>query len=238
MQTLKWYLSNQAYFCYSGQHCVVLDLKHDKYLCVPSGSFQRLARWLRSPLDDAHGSVSHPTTLPQDLVSLSEDLFEREILVGEPASARPAEPTTLTCPARSLLSNTNASTGLCIPHIPIFALACYRAAHSLKRYPLMRTVREVLDRKMRRRQNDYDPGRALRLIRSFNTLRLSFPGAYVCLFDSLALLNFLAYFDFFPTWVFGISSEPFAAHCWIQEDETVLNDTLANVCGFAPIMTI
>ncbi len=59
-----------------------------------------------------------------------------------------------------------------------------------------------------------------------------------CLFDSLTLLNFLARYGIFPDWVFGVQARPFAAHCWVQLDEIVFNDTVEHVGGYTPIMTV
>jgi hypothetical protein len=72
----------------------------------------------------------------------------------------------------------------------------------------------------------------------FERLRLFYPRSYLCLFDSLALIHFLARFDVYPDWVFGVNADPFEAHCWVQAGNVVLNDTVARVSGFTPIMVV
>lgn len=84
----------------------------------------------------------------------------------------------------------------------------------------------------------FDFDAAATLVRQFNTLRPWFPRNYLCLFDSLALLELLARYHLFPSWVFGVHAEPFEAHCWVQQHDVVLNDTLARVERFAPIMAV
>jgi hypothetical protein len=59
-----------------------------------------------------------------------------------------------------------------------------------------------------------------------------------CLFDSLALIYFLARFDLFPTWVIGVKTRPFAAHSWVQHDALVLNDLPETVRAFTPILVL
>lgn len=59
-----------------------------------------------------------------------------------------------------------------------------------------------------------------------------------CLFDSLTLINFLAYFGIFPQWIFGVRSDPFAAHCWVQQDGMVFNDSIEHVIRYKPIMVV
>lgn len=39
-------------------------------------------------------------------------------------------------------------------------------------------------------------------------------------------------------WVFGVSTWPFAAHCWVQFDGLVLNDRLLRVRRYTPILAV
>ena len=59
-----------------------------------------------------------------------------------------------------------------------------------------------------------------------------------CLLDSLALLNFLSHDGFAPRWVLGVRTGPFAAHAWLQEGQTVLNDQHEYVRQFRPILVV
>ena len=59
-----------------------------------------------------------------------------------------------------------------------------------------------------------------------------------CLHDSLALLEFLARHGIFPDWVFGVRARPFVAHCWVQYEDMVFNDTVEHVTGYIPIMVV
>jgi hypothetical protein len=59
-----------------------------------------------------------------------------------------------------------------------------------------------------------------------------------CLFDSLALLEYLARHGIYADWVFGVQTRPFAAHCWVQHGDIVFNDTVEHVSGYTPIMVV
>lgn len=63
-----------------------------------------------------------------------------------------------------------------------------------------------------------------------------FPG--VCLYRSFFLLAFLRRAGLDATWVFGVRTWPFEAHCWLQFDEVVLDDRLEHVRRFTPIFTV
>lgn len=59
-----------------------------------------------------------------------------------------------------------------------------------------------------------------------------------CLPDSLALLRFLSRRRLPARIVFGVTLAPFAAHCWLQTDGIVLNETLSDACAHTPIRII
>jgi hypothetical protein len=62
------------------------------------------------------------------------------------------------------------------------------------------------------------------------------PARNVCLFDSLALSRFLccAGADFHLA--FGVRTGPFAAHCWVEADDAILNDEPEYCRSFTEIM--
>ena len=39
-------------------------------------------------------------------------------------------------------------------------------------------------------------------------------------------------------WVFGARTWPFAAHCWLQVGDVVINDRIDHVDRFAPVMVV
>jgi hypothetical protein len=86
--------------------------------------------------------------------------------------------------------------------------------------------------------NAFDWARARECAQIFKTLRPWYPRDFLCLFDSLALLEFLAAEEIFADWVFGVRAEPFEAHCWVQREQVALNDSIERVSTFVPIMRV
>jgi hypothetical protein len=120
-----------------------------------------------------------------------------------------------------------------------FSTAVISAAMKLKFLSIQHVVHSV----QRRRRAQYRSGALFDLEVAHDLVgvfgRLSpfvFAARDACLCNSLALLNFLATYGLFPAWVFGVRTGPFAAHCWLQAESHVLNDTLENICGYTPIM--
>lgn len=59
-----------------------------------------------------------------------------------------------------------------------------------------------------------------------------------CLSDSLALIGWLFERGEGATLVFGVKLDPFAAHCWVQSGDVVLNDRPERVERFTPVRII
>jgi hypothetical protein len=59
-----------------------------------------------------------------------------------------------------------------------------------------------------------------------------------CLYDSLALVGYLALEGAFPRWIIGVQTAPFGAHSWVQCGPMVLNDEHERVRRFRPILVV
>jgi hypothetical protein len=59
-----------------------------------------------------------------------------------------------------------------------------------------------------------------------------------CLFRCFLLLAFLGLEARDATWVFGVRTYPFRAHCWLQVGDVLLDDAVERVCGYAPILAV
>jgi hypothetical protein len=232
------YLRKHVFFCLTDAHCVFLDLLHDNYLCACRDDIldlsPRLFGWSSAPPVDRRRPA-------EQLDSLAAQLLEAGLVTTVTNDTRAAIPTRNDVPRRTLHDGSYFPIWRLQPSDWIkFALASTRAHWCLTHWPLARTVdsiaRQTAD--SRRHQPILDHDKLADLAKRFRTLRNIFPRSYLCLFDSLALLNFLAYHDVTAAWVFGVTSEPFSAHCWVQVDELVVNDPLDRARLFTPIMTV
>lgn len=64
------------------------------------------------------------------------------------------------------------------------------------------------------------------------------PVSAKCLLRSFLLLRFLHRHGHDASWVFGVRTWPFQAHCWLQVDDLVLDDQAERVVGYAPILAV
>jgi hypothetical protein len=111
----------------------------------------------------------------------------------------------------------------------------------LRTWPFERVIRRVKRRKelLGPKARPLDAKRARKLVEAFARYRVFlFSSKDECLYDSLALLEFLARYGIYPDWVFGVQTRPFAAHCWVQHGDVVFNDMVEHVRGYTPIMVV
>jgi Transglutaminase-like superfamily len=116
-----------------------------------------------------------------------------------------------------------------------FLLASVRAAGSLRRSSLENIASAVTS--ARREEGPSALLATLELARVFQGLRRwFFSEKNRCLFNSLALVYFLQRYGYFPYFVIGVQTAPFAAHAWVQRDRIVLDGDPEKVGHFAPIL--
>lgn len=239
--TQTFYLSPSVYSCCTGNLCVFLDLQQDQYISVSTSALSTVAARIqglslshRFPASDAHFCDSDSDTLLNDLcaahlITLTNSCNSRFNCNEIP---NPDDDLTSTCSPRARLRGA--------PHILPLVRALFLAHLKLSRQPIAQIVETV---KRRKREHPVAIGsddihRTLALAHRFSRYRFLYPKDYLCLFDSLALLLYLAHYNLHPTWVFGVREAPFFAHCWVQAGSIVLNDYRDKVTCYTPIMAI
>ena len=97
-----------------------------------------------------------------------------------------------------------------------------------------------LARRRNRRASDLETGteRIHAIARHAYLARALFPGAARCLPNSMLLLELLALNGLGARWVFGVRTFPFEAHCWVEHDGVILNDTIDHVRWYTPIVAV
>jgi Transglutaminase-like superfamily len=235
------FLQNHVFICRGKRHWVILDVNRDKYLCVDRRQFETLGPLLQGWEESTSPTVPDAVPIPADAVALASGLLGLGILSDRATHAKDARPTAYPLPTEAIDPDSPVGSRLSSSaHAGSFFSSSTRASRELLRQRFQLTVEAVRARKSRKanRAGRPDFERTRSFVSVFERLRLFYPRSYLCLFDSLALIHFLARFDVYPDWVFGVNADPFEAHCWVQAGNVVLNDTVARVSGFTPIMVV
>ena len=226
---MRYRMRDNLSYCVIDGHAVFLDIEADRYFCLPE-------RLERDFVAYASASDCSGTTLKM--------LVEHNILTPERGAGRDAAPTQISAPRRSAQEMRDSNTGiamLAIPEVAAAVLACRRRIRT-------KAFKDILDRTVRfREQRCLPPTHQAGQVREWQLLqatsvfrraRMYVPIATCCLLDSLALSGFLARRHFRSNIVFGVTYEPFSAHCWVQSGDIALNETVGNAMAHTIIKVV
>lgn len=201
---------------------VFLDVDADTYFCLPL------------PPGAAH--VEDGDLVTSDAMLAAE--LARAGLVAEAeggSTGRPPAPANPRHTARRLLERAPELDARLRPaHLRALVVAIFAGLRARRR-----TFRQLLAAQTSAaRQERPDLDRLLADLSVWRRLTPWVPMDGVCLFRSGMLAAFLRALGHRPTWVFGVRTWPFQAHCWLQVDDIALDDEAERLCAFAPIMGI
>lgn len=195
-------------WCRAGDHFVFIDLDQDRYFRLDS---EREILWLSSS-----GEKEKP------------DWSQPEIL------SRPAQ---WRAPGRE--SEARHRGGFSVARIAQSLWAQRRVETRLASRPLLSVLtelRHVIEERSRSTLGLSKDSEAI--IRAFEHARLLRSAKDRCLSRSIAMAGCLAASGDRSHVVFGITIAPFTAHCWVQQGDTVLSESLEEVQRYTPILVV
>lgn len=193
---------------------VLLDLDSDAYLAIPREDAAQAAAALT-------GDPHEPTDAAlQEL--LAADLFQHSenVWAGQKF-----------CPVMALPQPMEPSCWLKIWMLLPFALATIMTFMSYRR-PIRQLIR---NRTYPCKARALSPQHLAGLIQWFERLRILVPRSGRCLIQSIMLSHFLRLQGIPTELVFGVRTHPFEAHCWIEWDGHVLNDSIDHAGWYSAI---
>lgn len=209
-------LVSGVHACAVGEDLVFLDVPGDRYHCLPAG----------------HGVSLAPGIAALDVpdAALADELTTAGLVAPglPPRAARPIVP-----PRRDL------------PEVPCAALraadawAIAEASFDLLRAYAGRPLADLLATAAEAPR----PRRAPR--GSLEACALGFrrwapfaPTSAKCLLRAFMLLRVLRRAGHDAAWVFGVTTRPFSAHCWVQAGDQVLDDHWERLLRYQPILAV
>jgi hypothetical protein len=209
-----------VFACLADGRLVILNVRADRYLMLPSEAEAALLRLI----------AGSPATAGDEAVC------ERLCTAGLVLQRAPLRELPL-CralePERSLLDDGwPRSTASLVARA---ALSAFAAVARLKTAGLERTL-DGLSAVRSPRENNAE--RTLRLAGAFAELRFAVRALDRCLPLSVALASAAKGHHSEARLVLGVQCHPFGAHAWVQLGGTVLNDRLDMVRSFTPILVL
>ncbi|MDP3737525.1 MAG: lasso peptide biosynthesis B2 protein [Hyphomonadaceae bacterium] len=232
-------LGSEVYFCVTEGQGIFLDLKSDDYSAIPlvispancddrdcDAAIREGFEVHRQDLLDAH--LLREDAQGRDNFQAFKSLLRPVVNIFHPDDQR----------AFGIGGKLGQGVRVGVADVLDFFLASYRASQLLKKQHIYDVVHGVRRRKAvaGKGANDLDALRGHTAI--YRKLRPWYPRGYLCLYDGLALIEFLARRKLFPAWVFGVQAQPFGAHCWVQQGDVLLNEATEYAGQFTPIMSV
>ena len=220
-------LRADTFFCIANHRVALLDLKADRYFCLPlkaDAAFQRLVTG--HALDTA------------DMASL-EPFIRNGLLEEPPGGIVRCEDPTIGAPVASVVDEIAPTQWGSIAMLDAISTRL-RASARIKRRSIHTVIAHIQQRKRSTKQQQ--------VTRSYEGIEGSL-GAFLqtrkvipthdrCLPWSIALVDYLAKRRYFPDLVIGVKMKPFAAHAWVQIGDRVLSDRLDEVLPYTPILVV
>jgi Transglutaminase-like superfamily len=237
----RYALADHVFVCLNGEHLVLLDLKEDRYWALEASQTVGLGPLVSGwPVKSADSTQNADAPTPETAAAI-EVLRGRGLLADSVPPGKDATPVAATVPMRELVSEAETSAGDRLGNWFTFFAACALAKITLRAWPFERAILRARRRKALAgsKAAKLDSERARKLVEGFARYRVFlFSSKNECLYDSLALLEYLARYGIYADWVFGVQTRPFAAHCWVQHGDIVFNDTVEHVSGYTAIMVV
>jgi hypothetical protein len=236
-------LAPHAYACSTRGHIVLLDLRRDRYFALDPEHSKAFAELFPAGPGCTHDESKKGTSesAPGPVTDMTRALIEAGLVTDDAQQGKRFESPALPIPTRALEDEYLVNEIPIRPrHIVRFVRAYAIARRSLGRRPIESVIESVRQRKARySNANALNRTSVTQLYTVFERLRpMLYTARDACLFDSFTLMEFLAEHGVAVTWVFGVRAAPFAAHCWIQQGDLVLNDSPEHVRRYTPIMAV
>lgn len=197
-----------------GEILVLLDLRHDAYLCLP----------------DAGGCAIRDDEIECD-DAVADDLLA-DGLAGCVASPRLYKVRALPPGASDQSGEDDGASALRQADLTSLALVWLKLA------PRRPTLLQLAQRVGRRPSRSADADILRHEAANFHAARPYFPWIGQCLFQSWWMLEHLQARGLDATWVFAVRAWPFAAHCWLQHGDLCLTDPPETLAAYRPILAI
>lgn len=224
MEMASYRLHDDLSFCRIDGHMIFLDTRNDRYFRL-SGNMER--RFIEH--------IEGASCSPDDI----GPLVEHNVLTDAPPPPG-IIPNSIKIASRSALESPSAHVPFGIGTV-VEVLATVFWAQIQLNVRRLKTILDDITNFRCQAATLEDGGTESRLLNDalvFLKARKFVPIETCCLLDSLSIIAFLTRRHLHANIVFGVTSDPFSAHCWVQSGDIILNDTIGNTRAYTVIRVI
>lgn len=216
---MGWMLAPDVTFCIASNKAIFLDVRADRYTCLPERLNAPFVRWVSGDYPAQPSDATAMLECAGLLVPTEDDVLPTPCRI---AAARSGVSPRRPGPAASLLAFMR------------FHHAFHQARRRLARRGLFGALSHVSTRRTALHPH-HDP---CVIAADLLAVGAALGPGDDCLARSLALVDSLHRAGSDGTIILGVLAMPFGAHCWVQAGDHVLNDHVDRVSLFTPILAI
>lgn len=237
-------VADHIHLCLVDDSVIMLDLRAGSYRAVGSEESKclmgQVARWPRCSASTENPRASDLSTASTASDALLAQLLNAGIIAESSDAMPPDDPPIIPSATEALIEGytpVDASSG--IADFLRFLKSCLLARSMLRLCSLERLVARLRWRSQWRDGANTNLDFVRKRVATFLRLRpILFTGKDACLFESLALSEFLFADRIVPYFIIGVSVGPFRAHSWLQDDQFIFNDSPEHAGKFKPILVL
>lgn len=217
-------LRADMHYCMVGETAIFMDIQRGRYFSLSTG-LNELFRSISEDLDGegANSERGRPLLDEGLLVAMDEEL----------AFSHPTQIIRATADVRS--QTRSKATSFLIAEVLVGQMLTRRLLRKSSLRDLIETVRGWKRAAQRRRPGGTQYGH---LISAFEASAMIFHPSDQCLAKAVAFLRVCSWRGLNPSLVFGVRTNPFTAHCWIQDGPLAINDDVDRVSIYEPILVV
>lgn len=217
-------LRDGLHFCKCAERIIFLDVHTDRYFALSGQVDLAFQAWIA-------GEVS-----TQEPGGHLNSLIGTGLLVPAPGEAKIGESSSLEPAKRDFYARVVGRVG--VTGAKAFLLR-YRARRSMRTQSFRAVLRDVSDRKAALTSITNDAvGEISLACKAFGSTSWAFRARDQCVPESIAFHRLCLDRGVPATLVIGVKVNPFAAHCWVQHGDVVINDRMERIRQFTPILEI
>lgn len=237
-----YYLHGHVYACLSSGEIIFLDAKQDNYYTLPFDE----SRYLRPLTRDRYLIVNDIATQNEQEDARKKVVIKHLLDSGLLSTQKPEMPdfqipkylkTHSDCSRAHFEVFHSVTPTAIFNFIRAFTMSVIYTKFFGLYYTLRSTARHRV--KSKKREQTWSEEHLQSTMQIFRHIRTFFYTAKnQCYFDCSVLTRFLKYHGYDAKWVFGVKTDPFEAHCWVQVEGVVMSDWQLNIYRFTPILLV
>lgn len=234
----KYKFNNWVHGCLSGGHLILIDTKKDRYIFIDRSELSSVFPYIEQHL--AKAPPEHCQIKTKDLSEkIINQLLREEIITTDYDNSHALVQCIVDNPVTPFEHiETDNEPKILWHHVIVAAISGFIAHIILRLLPLSKIIGISQRLNAHYYFSDRKLEKSLHLARIYRRLRPILVRSRICLYDSLAFWLYAVFYGYRPNIIFGVTGDPFDAHCWVQAGGYILNDVPQNIRRYTPIIKI